>query len=160
MCCGDALKVVDAAMVLLWRLCTELYILSCVQSFCVCLRRQYGGITRWCETKNNSCDNPSAAGAIPAHQSCGQTLPCSLDVTRASCLSLGMAILFSCPGACELNANALTHGTVQGDGWYSESSSVCLAALHDGKMPKHGERLTPAHFRLLFVCLLRQLCVG
>jgi hypothetical protein len=71
-----------------------------------------------------------------------------------------MAILFSCPGACELNANALAHGTVQGDGWYSESSSVCLAALHDGKMPKHGER---PHILVLaaFLYVLRLFfCVG
>jgi hypothetical protein len=74
--------------------------------------------------------------------------------------STGMAILFSCPGACELNANALAHGTVQGDGWYSESSSVCLAALHDGKMPKHGEGRNICSSRRFLLCVLPLFCAG
>eukprot|EP00428_Durinskia_dybowskii_P086008 CAMPEP_0170444614 /NCGR_PEP_ID=MMETSP0117_2-20130122/48623_1 /TAXON_ID=400756 /ORGANISM="Durinskia baltica, Strain CSIRO CS-38" /LENGTH=310 /DNA_ID=CAMNT_0010705437 /DNA_START=18 /DNA_END=947 /DNA_ORIENTATION=+ len=47
----------------------------------------------------------------------------------------GMAILFNCPGTC---AGTVSAGLVLGNGWYSETSSVCLAAMHDGQLTSAG----------------------
>ena len=47
----------------------------------------------------------------------------------------GMAILFNCPASCHTIAPT---ALVEGIGWYSESSSVCLAAIHDGKLTTAG----------------------
>ncbi|KAJ1436904.1 hypothetical protein B484DRAFT_416698 [Ochromonadaceae sp. CCMP2298] len=43
----------------------------------------------------------------------------------------GMAILLNCPGACG-DASVVSSVLLQGNKWYSEKSSVCLAALHAG----------------------------
>jgi hypothetical protein len=44
----------------------------------------------------------------------------------------GMAILLQCPSLCNAQVNLLP--PLAGSGWYSEYSSVCLAAIHDGKI--------------------------
>jgi hypothetical protein len=45
----------------------------------------------------------------------------------------GMAILINCPSNCQLAGNKL-----EGNTWYSEYSSVCLSAIHDGKITSAG----------------------
>lgn len=44
----------------------------------------------------------------------------------------GMAILVRCPPQCASSFSGSTK--VEGNVWYSERSSVCIAALHDGKI--------------------------
>eukprot|EP00598_Pedospumella_elongata_P012679 CAMPEP_0185006192 /NCGR_PEP_ID=MMETSP1098-20130426/83933_1 /TAXON_ID=89044 /ORGANISM="Spumella elongata, Strain CCAP 955/1" /LENGTH=2045 /DNA_ID=CAMNT_0027534327 /DNA_START=353 /DNA_END=6490 /DNA_ORIENTATION=+ len=46
----------------------------------------------------------------------------------------GVSILFNCPRGC----GALGAAVLEGTGWYSESSSVCLAAIHDGRLTNRG----------------------
>lgn len=46
----------------------------------------------------------------------------------------GMAIVVYCPGECLSSSDAFVYGTH----WYSEMSSVCLAAIHDGVLNNTG----------------------
>lgn len=46
----------------------------------------------------------------------------------------GMALLVTCPASCTSSTNLL----VQGTRWYSEYSSICQAAIHDGKLTSSG----------------------
>lgn len=46
----------------------------------------------------------------------------------------GMAILVHCPPSC----TSFGSYTVQGNVWYSDISSVCIAAIHDGKLTSDG----------------------
>eukprot|EP00981_Chlorochromonas_danica_P005114 scaffold1035_cov192-Ochromonas_danica.AAC.9 len=46
----------------------------------------------------------------------------------------GMALLVTCPASCTSTTNLL----VQGTHWYSEYSSICRAAIHDGKLTTSG----------------------
>ena len=45
----------------------------------------------------------------------------------------GMAILIHCPANCQLNPTS-----IEGNTWYSEYSSICLSAIHDGKLDSKG----------------------
>jgi len=45
----------------------------------------------------------------------------------------GMAIIVECPSGC-----SSTTAKLEGTKWYSDSSSICLAALHDGKITDAG----------------------
>lgn len=50
----------------------------------------------------------------------------------------GVAILVNCPSTC--TADLVSNGNVRLEGttWYSEQSSICLAAMHDGKISSAG----------------------
>lgn len=48
----------------------------------------------------------------------------------------GMAILVSCPAQCDTYSGLPI--ILEGTGWYSETSSICTAALHDGQLTSRG----------------------
>lgn len=49
----------------------------------------------------------------------------------------GMAILVSCPAQCGSDSSGDPY-VLEGNGWYSETSSICMAALHDGQLTNRG----------------------
>jgi len=49
----------------------------------------------------------------------------------------GMAILINCPASCE-SVGSSTGARLEGTVWYSESSSVCQAAIHNGTLTSAG----------------------
>jgi len=50
----------------------------------------------------------------------------------------GMAILVNCPSDCGISTKTYTIPDIEGNHWYSEYSSICVAAIHDGVLTNSG----------------------